>query len=368
VCVQDYAGWCDKLEGESFPADNGFMKVVRRGPIGVCAAVNAFNVPLLMLAFKAAPCLAAGNTMVMKASEKTPLSSLFFGKIATEAGLPPGVLNLVNGPGSTGAMLASHMEIRKISFTGSVGTGKKIAQMAAASNLKRVTLELGGKSPSIVFPDANLENAVRWCTRGIVANSGQVCIASSRVYVHRDVKDRFVAAMKAAFEALEPAFGDPHAATTTIGPLVDKLQFDRVSHLVQSGKKQATLVTGGGALKDTGCWLRPTIFVDPAPDATVYREEIFGPVVVISEFTDEDDVVARANDTPFGLSGAVFTQDINRALRVSSRIESGTVCINCCTMVDIQVPLGGQKSSGWGRELGKYGIESYCETQTVFIK
>lgn len=245
----DYAGWCDKLEGESLPADNGFLRIVRRTPIGVCAAINAFNGPLVMVAFKGAPCLAAGNTMIMKASEKTPLSTLFFGKIANQAGLPPGVFNLLSGGGSTGALLASHMNIRKISFTGSEATGKKIAQAAAASNLKRVTLELGGKSPSIVFPDANLDVAVEWCVRGITTNSGQACIASSRVYVHSSIRGQFIERMKAAFEALEPVFGDPKAETTQIGPLVDKFQFDRVSGFIAAGKKEATLVTGGEPLK-----------------------------------------------------------------------------------------------------------------------
>ncbi|KAF5024619.1 hypothetical protein F66182_3382 [Fusarium sp. NRRL 66182] len=339
-----YAGWCDKLEGETLPADNGFLKIVRREPIGVCAAVNAFNGPVPMVAMKGAPCLAAGNTMVMKASEKSPLSTLFFGKLFQEAGFPPGVFNLISGAGETGAFLSSHVGIDKISFTGSVNTGKKIAQMAAASNLKRVTLELGGKSPSIVFSDANLDVAVEWCTRGIILNSGQACIASSRVYVHRDIKEEFIKRMKHSFENTHGLFGDPSKSTTKIGPLVDKTQFER------------------------GCWIKPTIFVDPKPDARIYKEEIFGPVVVITDFTDEDDVIARANDTQFGLSGAVFSQDINRALRVSSKIHSGTVCVNCCTMIDYVAPFGGFKSSGWGRELGKYGIHAYTEAKTVFVK
>jgi acyl-CoA reductase-like NAD-dependent aldehyde dehydrogenase len=221
------------------------MKIIRRGPIGVCAAINAFNGPVVLASFKAAPCLAAGNTMVMKASEKTPLSTLFLGKLAQQAGIPRGVLNLISGGGATGELLALDMTVRKISFTGSVATGKKIAQLAARSNLKRVTLELGGKSPSIVFPDANLDVAVQWCVLGITGNSGQTCVASSRVYVHDSIKEEFVARFKAAFEGLDSAFGDPFAASTQIGPLVDKLQFERVSKYVESGKQEATLVTGG---------------------------------------------------------------------------------------------------------------------------
>lgn len=365
--VRYYAGWCDKIQGDSFPAENGFIKIVRRQPIGVCAAINAFNGPLMLVAFKAAPALAAGNTMIMKASEKTPLSTLFMGKLLNEAGFPPGVLNFVSGGGSTGALLASDMEIRKISFTGSAATGKRIAEAAAKSNLKRVTLELGGKSPSIIFPDANLEVAVKWCVQGITVNSGQACIASSRVYVHKDIKEPFVAAMKAAFESLGDKFGDPKASTTMFPPLADSKQFERVSQFVESGKSEATLVTGGSPQPGTVCGMRPTIFVDPKQDARIYKEEIFGPVVVISDFIDEDEVIARANDTSYGLSGAVFTQDINRAMRISSKIQSGTVCINCCTMIDYTAPFGGFKESGWGRELGKYGIEAYTEVQTCFI-
>ncbi|KAH0835370.1 Aldehyde dehydrogenase [Fonsecaea pedrosoi] len=349
-----YAGWCDKLEGESWPADNGFMKVVRREPLGVCAAVNAFNGPLVMIAFKGAPCLAAGNTMVMKSSEKTPLSTIFFGKLLQQAQIPPGVFNLLSGAGETGALLASHMDVDKISFTGSVNTGKKIAVAAASSNLKRVTLELGGKSPSIVFPDANLDVATQWCVQGIVGNSGQACIASSRVYVHKDIRETFVQRLKTAFEQSHAAFGkDAHSDSTHIGPLVDKSQFEKVTQYVEAGKAEATLITGGQALYDQGCWMTPTIFLDPVPDAKIYREEIFGPVVVVSDFSTEEDVIHRANATTFGLSGAVFTQDVNRAMRVASQITSGTVCVNCCTMVDYTVPFGGLKQSGWGRELGK---------------
>ncbi|KAL4869735.1 hypothetical protein BDV12DRAFT_167121 [Aspergillus spectabilis] len=362
-----YAGWCDKVEGESFPADNGFLKIVRREPIGVCAAINAFNGPLVMCGFKGAPCLAAGNTIIIKASEKSPLSSLYLGKLANEAGIPPGVINFISGAGPTGALLAGHMGIDKISFTGSTATGKRIAKAAAESNLKRVSLELGGKSPSIVFADANLDVAVQWCTQGIVGNSGQACIASSRVYVHESIKETFIERMKAAFEAAKAGFGDPFAETTTLPPLIDKLQFDRVSNLIEGGKAQSTLVTGGCALFSEGCWIAPTIFVDPAPDAKIYKEEIFGPVVVISSFKDEEEVLVRANATEFGLSGAVFSQDVNRALRVAGQLRSGTACVNCCTMIDVTVPFGGFKQSGWGRELGKAGIQSYTETKTVFV-
>lgn len=349
----DYAGWCDKLEGTCYPHDNGFMKVVRREPIGVCAAVNAFNGPLVMSALKAAPALAAGNTIIIKSSEKSPLSTLYLGKLANEAGVPPGVLNLLSGAGPTGALLAEHMGIQKISFTGSTAMGKRIAQAAASSNLKKVALELGGKSPSIVFPDANLEIAVKWCTQGVVGNAGQMCIASSRVYVHESIREQFLTALKGAFDATRAAFGDPYTSTTQLPPLIDKIHFSRVSNMIEAGKKESTLLTGGCSLFEDGCWIAPTIFVDPSPDAKIYKEEIFGPVVVVSSFTDECEVLDRANATEFGLSAAVFSQDVNRALRVASKLRSGSACINCCAMIDVTVPFGGYKQSGWGREMGK---------------
>lgn len=355
-CSADYAGWCDKLEGETHPQDNGFLKITRREPIGVCAAINAFNGPLGMAAFKAAPALAAGNTSIIKSSEKLPLAPLYLGKLANEAGVPPGVVNFISGAGPTGTLLAKHPRIHKISFTGSTATGKKIVQAAAASNLKRVSLELGGKSPSIVFPDANLEIAIRMCTQGVVGNSGQMCFASSRVYVHETIREPFLNGLKASFEAAEGMFGDANSATTFLPPLIDKSQFDRVSRMIEQGKEQSTLLAGGCSLFPQGCWVAPTIFVDPQQDAQVYREEIFGPVVVVSTFTDEDEVLERANDTEFGLSGAVFSQDVNRALRVASKLRSGTACINCCSMLDISVPFGGYKQSGWGRELGKVSL------------
>lgn len=293
--------------------------------------------------------------MVLKPSEKSPLACLLVGTIVNEAGLPPGVLSIVNGDAQTGALLASHMDIDKIAFTGSTATGTKIAQAAVSSNMKKVALELGGKSPSIVFPDANLEIAVQWCVQGITALSGQMCIASSRVYVHEDIKDVFIEGMKQAFTRVEAVIGrDPMDSATMIGPLVDKGQFERVSEYVRLGKSEAKLVAGGEPMHEgVGCWLQPTIFVEPDPAARIYREEIFGPVVVICSFRDEEDVIARANNSVFGLAGAVFSQDINRALRVADKIHAGTVCINCCSVVDYAVPVGGQKRSGWGRELGK---------------
>jgi acyl-CoA reductase-like NAD-dependent aldehyde dehydrogenase len=284
-----------------------------------------------------------------------------------EAGFPPGVLNVVNGSGSVGAAIARHMDIQKLSFTGSVAVAKKIAALASGSNLKKVTFELGGKSPSIIFPDANLDVAIAWCTRSITDSSGQACVASSRVYVHEDIKAEFLQRFKESFEKIHGSYGDPFDENKTNGPIVDRSQHSRVLDLVESGKQQATLVTGGAKMLESGCFVQPTIFADAQPDAKVYKQEVFGPVVVVNSFRDEDEVIEKANDTDYGLSGAVFTQDINRAMRVAAEINSGTVGVNCCGMIDPQVPFGGFKQSGIGRELGKYGWLDYTETKTVFI-
>lgn len=248
--ITDYAGWCDKIEGESYPTENGFMRIVRREPIGVCAGILAFNGPLVQLSMKCAPCLATGNTAIIKGSEKTPLAVLFLGKLFNEAGFPPGVFQALAGAGETGALLASHMGIDKIAFTGSVNTGRKIAQAATTSNLKKVTLELGGKSPSIVFPDANLDVAVEWCARGITINAGQACIASSVLYVHKDIREKFLNMMKEAFSNMDGVIGNPDSPSTQISTVVDSKQFDRIMKYIEGGKEEATLIAGGERIGD----------------------------------------------------------------------------------------------------------------------
>ncbi|BCR84058.1 aldehyde dehydrogenase family protein [Aspergillus chevalieri] len=363
-----YAGWCGKLSGESFPVSKGFLKIVQREPLGVCAGVTAFNAPIMGMAMKAAPSLAAENTIILKASEKSPLSTLYLGKLATAAGVPSGVMNLLSGDGVTGSLLASHMGINKISFTGSVGTGRKIAQAAPQSNFKRVSLEMGGKSPSIIFPDADLDEAVSWCVRGILVLAGQVCFASSRVYVHESIREDVISRMKAAFAEISAVAGNPLDDATEYPPLVDQAHYQRVASMIEQGKAEATLVAGGNRLFSKGNWMQPSIFVDPSPNAAINDEEVFGPVVVISGFMEEKEVVALANDTPFGLSGAVFTQNLQRGLRVAGAITSGTVCINCCAMLDTQVPFRGWGHSGVGSELGKEGLLEYTQTKTVFVR
>ncbi|CAG7950298.1 unnamed protein product [Penicillium olsonii] len=363
-----YAGWCGKIHGESFPISSGFLNIVQREPLGVCAAITAFNAPIMGMAMKAAPCLATGNTLVLKSSERSPLSTLYLGKLANEAGFPPGVFNIVSGGGSTGSLLAEHMDIDQISFTGSVAGGKKVAQAASQSNLKRVALELGGKSPAIIFPDAKLDLAIPWCVNGILVLSGQVCFAGSRIYVHESIKKQVVEQMKASFESMDESFGDPLDEDVEFPPLVNQGHFERVKSFIDRGKQEATLVTGGQAMFSKGHWIRPTIFVDPNVDAEITQEEVFGPVVVIIGFTDEQEVISQANNTQFGLAGAVFTQDINRGVRIASAISSGTVGINCCGVLNANVPFGGYKQSGIGRELGQDGLAEYTQTKTIVVK
>lgn len=363
-----YAGWADKIKGDSFPADDGFYKLVSQEALGVCAGITAWNGSLHFLAWKAAPALACGNTSIIKPSEKSPFGTLAVGYLIEAAGFPPGAFQIIAGAGATGALLASHMKIAKISFTGSTATGRKIQDAATKSNLKRVTLELGGKSPAIIFDDADLEKAIFWSIVGITNGTGQVCAATSRVYVQNSIMPAFLAAMKQAFEGISGQLGgDPQDPSTTYGPVVDKLQYDRVRTYIESGKKNAELLTGGDEYQKSGHYISPTIFVNPADDAAVYKEEIFGPVLCVKPFETEEEVLKMANNSQYGLAGAVFTKDLARALRVSSKVRAGTVCVNCALMVGPQAPMGGFKMSGNGRELGEYALRHYTETKTVWI-
>ncbi|KAH8700745.1 aldehyde dehydrogenase domain-containing protein [Talaromyces proteolyticus] len=367
-CLLYYAGWTDKMRGDYYPADDGFVKLVRHEPLGVCAAINPFNSPVASLFIKAAPCLATGNVLIIKPSEKSPLGSLAVGPLFEEAGFPPGVVQVLTGDGSTGALLARHMRVRKISFTGSIATGKKIQVAAAESNLKRVTLELGGKSPAVVFDDADLKNAVDWTLNGILARSGQVCVASSRIYVQKSIANEFIKQYTERMKAAATGFGDPQIPETKYGPLADSPSFERVQGMIMRGKKEADLVVGGNRIGDVGCFIEPTVFLNPKDDAEIYRNEVFGPVAVIKSFDTEEEVVSLANDTEYGLMAGVFTKDINRALRVSQRIDSGVVGINCISVMNIQAPFGGKKASGYGREFGEYALRVFTEPKTILIK
>ncbi|KAL4897833.1 aldehyde dehydrogenase domain-containing protein [Aspergillus ambiguus] len=368
-CFRYYAGWIDKFAGQSFPADDGVYKIVRNEPLGVVAGIIPWNGPLASVGLKAAPALAAGNVFILKPSEKTPLMAAELGKLVLEAGFPPGVFQVLTGDGSTGALLASHMGIAKVSFTGSVATGKAVQILAAKSNLKRCTLELGGKSPAVVFDDADLANAVRWCVNGLTNNSGQICFAASRVYVQEGIYDRFLQAYREAFEAKRRVIGDPEDVRFELGPVVDKAQYDRIMNIIESAEKeqQGTLVTGGRSFTSRGYYIEPAIFLDPKPDAFIYKEEIFGPVVVVNKFKTEAEVLERSNSSKYGLMAGVFTQDINRALRLSSAFDSGVVGVNCISTIHFSCPFGGTKESGLGRELGVNALLAYTEPKTVLI-
>lgn len=342
---------------------------MRNEPLGVTAGIVPWNGPIGTIGLKAAPALATGNCFILKPSEKTPFSSLALGSLIKEAGFPPGVFQILSGDGSTGALIASHMRIRKVSFTGSISTGKKIQEMAAKSNLKRVTLELGGKSPAVVFDDANLDNAVKWTADAITANTGQVCFAASRVYVQEGIYDSFIEKYKAAMKDKVKEIGDPDETSTNIGPLVDEAQFNRVQGFIERGQSQnqGTLAVGGKRIGTSGYYLEPTVFTDVDPTSEIHCEEIFGPVSVVRTFKTEVEIMALANNTNFGLMAGVFTQDINRALRVASEFESGMVGVNCVSLMFMSTPFGGSKESGLGRECGIHALRAFTEPKTIMI-
>lgn len=343
------------------------MKLVRHEPLGVCAAINPFNASIATMFLKTAPCLATGNVIIVKPSEKTPLGSLAIGPLFEKAGFPPGVVQILSGDGSTGALLARHMQIRKISFTGSIPTGKAIQQAAAQSNLKRVTLELGGKSPALVFDDANLDNALTWTVNAILARSGQVCVSATRIYIQKSVSEEFIKKYTHKMKAAAADLADPQDMSTKLGPLVDQSQFERVKKMIDRGRQEAELVVGGVQHGDTGCFMEPTVFLNPKADADIYKNEIFGPVAVIKTFETEEEVLRLANDTEFGLMSGVFTRDISRALRVSAILDTGVVGINCVSFMNMQAPFGGRKQSGIGREFGEYALRAFTEPKTILI-
>jgi aldehyde dehydrogenase (NAD+)/retinal dehydrogenase len=342
TAIRYYAGWTDKQKGDYYPADDGFVKLVRHEPLGVCAAVNPFNAPIATFIFKAAPALATGNVLILKPSEKTPLGSLALAPLFEEAGIPKGVIQVLSGGGSTGALLASHMRIRKISFTGSVGTGKKIQIAAAQSNLKRVTLELGGKSPAVVFDDANLDNALTWTVNALLARSGQVCVAATRVYVQKSIAkefiDKYVQKLKEAADRL----GDPQDPETGLGPLVDQLALERVTGMIERAKQDAELAVGGTRRGDKGCFVEPTVFLNPKAGSEILEKEVFGPVSIVKTFETEEEVIQAANDTEYGLMAGVFTKDVTRALRVSAKLDAGVVGVNCVSYVSFFLDTTGE--------------------------
>lgn len=318
-----YGGWADKVYGQTIDIDENSHTYTRHEPIGVCGQIIPWNFPTLMLTWKIGPALATGNTVVLKPAEQTPLSALYVAKLIVEAGFPPGVVNIVNGFGAVaGAAISSHVDIDKVAFTGSTAVGRQIMIAAAKSNLKKVTLELGGKSPNIVFPDANLDNAISWVNFGIYYNHGQACSAGSRILVHQDIYDEFLERFKKRAELNK--VGDPFAPDTFQGPQVSQTQFDRIMGYIDQGKAAgAKVVTGGERHGGTGYYIKPTIFSNVSETMSIVQEEIFGPVCTVQSFKDEDDAVRLANSTNYGLASAVHTTNLNTATRVTNRLKAG---------------------------------------------
>ncbi|KAL2890899.1 Aldehyde dehydrogenase [Ceratocystis lukuohia] len=367
-CIRYYGGWADKIEGKTIDIGPDMFCYTRHEPIGVCAQIIPWNFPLLMLAWKIGPALATGNTIVLKTAEQTPLSALVFANLVKEAGFPAGVFNLLSGFGRVaGNALSHHMDVDKVAFTGSTGVGRTIMKAAAESNLKKVTLELGGKSPNIVMNDADIEETISWVNFGIYYNHGQCCCAGTRIYVQEGIYDKFLAAFKKRAE--ENKVGDPFHDETFQGPQVSQLQYDRIMGYIDAGKTEgATLVTGGGRHGDTGYFIQPTIFADVKPDMKIMREEIFGPVCAIAKFKDEQEVIDLGNDSDYGLAAAVHTRDLNTAIRISNSMKAGTVWVNCYNQLHHQLPFGGFKQSGIGRELGEAALAMYTESKTVTMR
>ena len=362
-----YGGWPSKIYGTTNPTDSGRFIYMLREPMGVCALINAWNVPLGMAATKIAPALACGNTAVLKPAEQAPLTTLRLAELIQECGLPPGVLNVVPGFGQTaGAAMSAHMGIDKIAFTGSTQVGKQILQ-ASTSNLKKVTLELGGKSPNIVFPDADLDAAIAAAAGTFCRNSGQICSSGTRLFVQESIHDEVVERVIRAASGYR--LGSPLAAETDMGPLISQLQMDRVLSYVDAGSKGGAALSLGGTREGTqGYFVRPTVFTGVKNDMRIAQEEIFGPVLSVIAFKDEADVVRLGNDTTYGLAGAVWTRDISRAHRVARALKSGRVWINTYGEADPVMSIGGFKQSGFGREYGAESIDAYTQTKSVLLK
>jgi aldehyde dehydrogenase (NAD+) len=368
ACYRYFAGWADKVQGKTIPIDGDFFCYTRHEPIGVVGQIIPWNYPMLMQSWKLAPALATGNTVVMKPAEQTPLSALRIGELLLEAGYPEGVVNILPGFGPTaGAALARHMDVDKVAFTGSTEVGRLIMTAAAQSNLKRVTLELGGKSPNIIFEDTDLDAAVEGAHMGIFVNQGQSCCAGSRVFVEEKIYQQFVE--KSVARAAKRRVGDPLDPNTDQGPQVDQSQFDRIMGYIDSGRSEgATLACGGERVGTRGYFIRPTVFADVQDDMKIAREEIFGPVMSVISFKDTEEVIARANHTDYGLAAGVWTRDIKKAHAVANGVRAGTVWVNCYHVLDTRAPFGGFKQSGMGRELGEYGLQEYTEVKTVTVK
>jgi acyl-CoA reductase-like NAD-dependent aldehyde dehydrogenase len=368
-CFEYFAGWADKVVGETIPVKGNHLTYTLREPVGVVAAIVPWNFPLLLAAWKVAPALACGNTVILKPASQTPLTALALGEIALESGLPPGVLNVLTGPGGTlGQALVEHPGVDKIAFTGDTATGKSIMR-SAADTLKKITLELGGKSPNIVLADADLEAALRGASIGIFYGKGEVCAAGSRLLVDRTIKDEFIDKLAARAKKMVP--GDPLDPKTRFGAVSSRKQLETVLRYIESGRTEGATLVAGGARADIGTgkgyFVQPTIFADVAPEMTIAREEIFGPVLAAIEFADLDEAIARANDSPYGLAAGVWTRDIKKAHYVARKLQAGTVWVNTYNVYDTAAPFGGYKQSGFGREMSAHALEHYTQIKSVWV-
>ncbi len=362
-----YAGWCDKTHGKTIPVEGEYFCYTKHEPVGVVGQIIPWNFPLLMVAWKWAPALATGCTIVLKPAEQTPLTALRMAELAQEADIPDGVINVVPGFGPTaGAAITSHMDIDKVAFTGEGSTGQLVMQAAAKSNLKRVSLELGGKSPNVVFADADLDAAVEGAYFGLFFNQGQCCCAGSRLFVEENIHDAFVEKLVA--RAKKQRVGDPFDMATTQGPQISQEQCDRIMGYIDVGVSEgANLLSGGKRVGSKGYFIQPTIFSGVKDNMRIAKEEIFGPVMNILKFKDVDEVVQRGNKTFYGLAAAIWTKDITKAHRLANSLRAGTVWVNCYDVFDAAAPFGGFKMSGIGRELGEYALSLYTEVKTVYI-